>query len=346
MCLAVPLRSGSASEVADAMMNIFSKVGFPMKVMSDRGKVFLSKVVKQLYEQCGIDCISTSPYRPQSNGVVERLHGTLKPMLAKAVNSGIDCVQYLPMALSAIRMVPNRDTGLSPMVGNSMVPSMCCTLAGWRRGTLQQMCVLECISSAGMTVKRKKSVFGRKRLKYLGHMVGEETVTVPENRVLAFKEYGKPKTKRQLRTFLGALGYYRRFIPGFARSAAILTPSTALSAPKLVDWSEEMSEAFTILCESLSCNVVLFVPTPSDRFIAYTDASGAGVGACLHADREDGEVPISFYSRQLRGAEKNYSVTELESLAIVSAINHYDRYLYSQTFYSGNRPRTLYIPII
>ena len=93
-----------------------------------------------------------------------------------------------------------------------------------------------------------------------------------------------------------------------------------------------MSEAFTILCESLSCNVVLFVPTPSDRFIAYTDASGAGVGACLHADREDGEVPISFYSRQLRGAEKNYSVTELESLAIVSAINHYDRYLYGQTF--------------
>ncbi len=52
-----------------------------------------------------------------------------------------------------------------------------------------------------------------------------------------------------------------------------------------------MSEAFTFLCESLSCNVVLFVPTPSDRFIVYTDASGVGVGACLHADREDGEVP-------------------------------------------------------
>ncbi len=91
-----------------------------------------------------------------------------------------------------------------------------------------------------------------------------------------------------------------------------------------------MSEAFVILCESLSCNVVLFVPTPSDRFILYTDTSSVGVGACLRADREDGEV--SFYSRQLRGAKKNYSVTKLESLAIVSAINHYDRYLYSQTF--------------
>ncbi len=100
---AVPLRSGSASEVAEAMMNIFLKVGFPMKVLSDRGKVFLSKVVKQLHEQCGIDIISTSPYRPQSNSVVECLHGTLKPMLANTVNSGIDWVQYLPMALRAIR---------------------------------------------------------------------------------------------------------------------------------------------------------------------------------------------------------------------------------------------------
>ncbi len=93
-----------------------------------------------------------------------------------------------------------------------------------------------------------------------------------------------------------------------------------------------MSQTFTFLCETLSCNVVLFVPTPSDRFILYIDASGVGVGACLLADREDGEVPISFYSRQLCGAEMNYSVTKLESLAIVSAINYYDRYLYGQTF--------------
>ncbi len=78
-------------------MNIFLKVGFPMKVLSDRGKAFLSKAVKQLYEQCEIDSISTSPYRPQSNDVIEHLHGTLKPMLAKAVDSVIDWVQYLPM---------------------------------------------------------------------------------------------------------------------------------------------------------------------------------------------------------------------------------------------------------
>ena len=93
---------------------MFTKIGFSLKILSDRGKVFLSKVLQQLYELCGIDSIQTSPYRPQSNGVVERMHGTLKPMLAKATEAGIDWVTYLPLAMCALRMVPNRGTGYSP----------------------------------------------------------------------------------------------------------------------------------------------------------------------------------------------------------------------------------------
>ncbi len=61
-----------------------------------------------------MDSILTSPYRPQSNGIVERLHGTLKPMLAQAVDNGVDWATFLPMALFAIRQVANHDTGFSP----------------------------------------------------------------------------------------------------------------------------------------------------------------------------------------------------------------------------------------
>lgn len=85
----VPLRSGSASEVADALITVFTKLSFPLKILSDRGSVFLSKVLKQLYDVCGVKGISTSPYRPQSNGIVERLHGTLKLILAKAAEHGV-----------------------------------------------------------------------------------------------------------------------------------------------------------------------------------------------------------------------------------------------------------------
>ncbi len=76
--------------------------------------MFLGKVTKRLCEILGVDTIHTSPHRPQGNGVVERLHGTLKPMLAKAVDSGLDWSTFLPMALFAIRQVANRDTGYSP----------------------------------------------------------------------------------------------------------------------------------------------------------------------------------------------------------------------------------------
>ncbi len=111
---ALPMSTASATEAAQCFADIISRTGIPLKVLSDRGSIFLSKSMKGFCEMLGIDSIATSPYRPQSNGVVERLHGTLKPMLAKAVDSGIDWAEFLPLALFAIRQVPNRDLGYSP----------------------------------------------------------------------------------------------------------------------------------------------------------------------------------------------------------------------------------------
>ena len=164
----------------------------------------------------------------------------------------------------------------------------------WESHTRDLRCVLECIKESGMTAKLRKCVFGRCRLKYLGHIVGDGRVYVPENRVEAFRHYGLPNTKKQHRTFLGAIGYYRRFIKGFVDHSSLLMPGMSLSSPRLVMWSEEMKLAFTRLCELLCNSVVLFVPHPSDSFVLYTDTLGAGLGACLHAKREDGEVPIAF----------------------------------------------------
>ncbi len=74
------------------------------------------------------------------------------------------------------------------------------------------------------------------------------------------------------------------------------------------------------------------MPSPTDKFVVYTDASGVGVGGCLHAVRGSEEFPVAFFSSQLRGTEKNYSITELESLALVSSVCHFEHYLYGQSF--------------
>ncbi len=200
--------------------------------------------------------------------------------------------------------------------------------AGWEEHLVDLVRVIECLGKAGLKVKRKKCEFGRKYMSSLGHQVGCGKVAVPEARVSAMREYGRPITKKQLRSFLGSVGYYRSFVDGFAALSVKLTPSVSLSAPQKVQWTREMDEAFGRLRESLCSRVVLYVPVSSDSFVLYTDSSGGGVGACLHVVREEDEFPVAFFSRQLRGAERNYSVTELETLAIVAAVLHFDFYLY------------------
>ncbi len=111
---AIPLRNVTANEVSEAFCQIVCKTGLPDTVLTDRGAVFTGKVFRKTCELFGCGQITTTPYHPQGNGVVERLHGTLKPMLAKASLRGIDWVRFLPIALFALRQMPHRDSGLSP----------------------------------------------------------------------------------------------------------------------------------------------------------------------------------------------------------------------------------------
>ncbi len=103
--------------------------------------------------------------------------------------------------------------------------------------------VITCLGSAGLTIKAKKCVFGRKHLIYLGHKIGGGTLAVPELRVKCQSEFSRPNTKKQLRSFLGSFSYYRKFIPGFAKFSSALTPATSLRAPLRVVWTDVMVQA-------------------------------------------------------------------------------------------------------
>ncbi len=177
-------------------------------------------------------------------------------------------------------------------------------------------------------VKLRKCMWGRKQVRYLGHLVGCGQVVVPEARCEAMRQYGKPLTKKGLKTFLGALGFYRKLVPGFAQFSSALTPATYLKAPHRVRWSAEMEKAYKFLCECLCNPIVLTVPVVEDVFVLYTDASGVGINGCLHVSRDGVELPVEFFSQQLRGAERNYSVSELEALAVVAAVYHFEVYLW------------------
>ncbi|XP_063813504.1 uncharacterized protein LOC135052435, partial [Pseudophryne corroboree] len=112
---AVALSAITAEKVADALLGIFSRVGFPSEVLTDQGTQFMSDLVQCLWAKCGVRQLRTAPYHPQTNGLCERFNGTLKQMLRAFVTSeGGDWERYLPHLLFAYREVPQESTGFSP----------------------------------------------------------------------------------------------------------------------------------------------------------------------------------------------------------------------------------------
>ena len=111
---ATPLRVITAKEVAEAVIQIFSMMGLPLQILTERGTQFTNRFMKQLIFSLGIHHLHTRAYHPQSNGVLERLHATFEAMLRKATALGLDWVRQLPFAIFAIRQAPNRSTGFSP----------------------------------------------------------------------------------------------------------------------------------------------------------------------------------------------------------------------------------------
>ena len=112
---AVPLRSQTAEEVADALVGVFSRVGIPQEISSDQGSNFMSCLMKELCDLLQIRQVTTTPYHQAANGLVERWDQTMKNMLRRMVYDS--CPQWdrlLPYVLFAYREVPEASTGLSP----------------------------------------------------------------------------------------------------------------------------------------------------------------------------------------------------------------------------------------
>ena len=112
---AIPLRNINAEHIAEELVHVFSRVGIPRKILTDQGSNFTSQLLAKVYRLLHIHAIRTSPYHPQTDGLVERFNQTLKEMLRKtASEEGKDWNQLIPYVLFAYREVPQESTGFSP----------------------------------------------------------------------------------------------------------------------------------------------------------------------------------------------------------------------------------------
>ncbi len=111
---AVALKSITAKAVAEALWSIFANTTIPDQILSDQGPQFMSSLMKELTTFIGVNHVKSSPYHPQTNGALERLHGTFKSVLKKSIERKINWMQQFPFALFVLRQMPSTDHGLSP----------------------------------------------------------------------------------------------------------------------------------------------------------------------------------------------------------------------------------------
>ena len=180
----------------------------------------------------------------------------------------------------------------------------------WEAHLVHMETVLQKLGEAKLTAKLSKCEWGKRYVQYLGHLVGEGCVSVPEARTDSIREYRKPTTKDQLKSFLGLTSYYRKFVPGYASIAKPLHGATHKDQPSQLQWTEECLQAFRKLKCMLSSASFLVIPTHTDNLVLQTDASTAGIGGCLSVIRGERELPAAFYSRKLNDAETRYAATE------------------------------------
>ena len=190
------------------------------------------------------------------------------------------------------------------------------------------------IQGAGLTLRPDKCLIGASSCEFLGHKVRGGVVKPLEAKVEAVTRFSRPTTKQDVHAFLGLTGYYRRFIPEYAKRTGHLTDALGGKRPEKVEWTLQMQGEFEDLKAALSGDTVLHAPDFKCDFTLQTDASCRAIGAVLsqHFEEEGGERPIAYFSRKLNGAQQRYTATEKECLAIVQAIKHFAVYLIGRRF--------------
>lgn len=191
--------------------------------------------------------------------------------------------------------------------------------------------VLKRLSDAGLRLKREKCVFMAPSVTYLGHKITAEGLCPVEDKVRAIKEAPSPKNVTELRSFLGMVNYYGKFLQDLSKVLAPLYK--LLHNDTKWQWGTQQEKAFQEVKELLQSAKLLVHYDPDKEIVLSCDASPYGVGAVLsHVMKDGSEKPIGFASRTLTAAEKGYSQLDKEGLAIVFAERRFHQYLYGCVF--------------
>ena len=190
--------------------------------------------------------------------------------------------------------------------------------------------VISILDRANLRIHPKKCEFGMDELVFLGHKVSAEGLQPEETKTIAVRQMLPPRTVRGVRSFLGFVGYYRRFVQHFSLIARPLHELTKVGVEFI--WDQECHAAWETLRHRVMTAPILKHPNFDEPFLLQTDWQPEGIGAILAQIQDGREHVIAYGSRALRGPELNYAPTEGECAAVVYFVKYFRHYLHGRRF--------------
>ena len=167
----------------------------------------------------------------------------------------------------------------------------------WQDMRIKMSEVFSRLKGAGLRIHARKCAWAVDRIKFLGHIWSKDGLSVDESKIEIIKNYARPKDARQVKAYLGLVGYYRKFCPNFAQLSAPLRKLTQKDATFL--WSKEAENSFTLLKDKLANSITLKFPDFNKEMWVATDSSVDGLGYIIHQKDEGGTLDPSYLAEGL-----------------------------------------------
>ena len=189
------------------------------------------------------------------------------------------------------------------------------------------------LREADLKLKEVKCNFLKKHIQYLGHIISGKGITPMPEKLACIKDMPPPKTPKEVKQFLGLIGYYRKFVPRFSDLARPLNVLTRKDVP--FEWTPICQESFELLKTSLMTEPILMYPDPNHPYVLFTDASKYAWACVLTQEKthqiEGKEVkilhPITYMSGLFHGSQMNWACLTKEAYAIYMSIKKLAYYL-------------------
>lgn len=198
--------------------------------------------------------------------------------------------------------------------------------------------VLERLNEYNVKIKLEKCKFFEKSVTYLGHEISGEGIRPNKQKVEAIMNAPRPQNVTQVKSFLGLINYYGRFLPNLSNELISLYKLTQKNMH--FEWSDECENAFQKSKNLLLTNNLLVHYDPNKPIVIHCDASPYGLGAILSHVINGKDMPVLFVSCTLTKTQQNYAQLHREALAIVFAVKRFHKYIFGKEFiiYSDHQP--------